>query len=86
MVELLRPASDVRPLLRFIDSMMLDDDRFVQQGLGWLLREAWKRRPKPVESFLLKWKESAPRKIYQYATEKMAKEQKEKYRRAPKKS
>ena len=60
---------------------MLDEDRFVQQGVGWFLREAWKKQPKPVEAFLLKWKDSAPRKIYQYATEKMTGEEKEKYRR-----
>jgi 3-methyladenine DNA glycosylase AlkD len=85
MVELLRTARGIKPLLDFVDPMMMDEERFVQQGLGWLLREAWKKRPGPVESFLLKWKDSAPRKIYQYATEKMTKQQKARYRRQRKK-
>ena len=53
--------------------------------VGWFLREAWRKRPGPVESFLLKWKDSAPRKIYQYATEKMTKQQKARFRRERKK-
>ena len=85
MLGLLKTQKNVKPLLGFVDSMMLDDDRFVQQGLGWFLREVWKKNPKPAESLLLKWKDTAPRKIFQYATEKMTKEQKEKYRRARKK-
>ncbi len=85
MVELLPAARGVKPLLAFIEPMMLDEERFVQQGLGWFLREAWKKRAGPVESFLLKWKDSAPRKIYQYATEKMTKEQKGRFRRERKK-
>jgi 3-methyladenine DNA glycosylase AlkD len=85
MVEALETVRGIKPWLAFLEPMMLDEDRFVQQGLGWFLREAWKRHPKPVETFLLKWKDSAPRKIYQYATEKMTKTQKERFRRAKKK-
>jgi 3-methyladenine DNA glycosylase AlkD len=81
MVELLASAKNVKVLLAFIEPMMMDEDRFVQQGLGWLLREAWKKQPKPVEAFLLRRKDSAPRKIYQYATEKMTQQQKARYRR-----
>jgi len=84
MVDLVKKARSVRPMLRFVNPMMMDDDRFVQQGIGWFLREAWKRQPEPVESLLLKYKDTAPRKIYQYATEKMAKEERAKYRRARK--
>jgi 3-methyladenine DNA glycosylase AlkD len=61
---------------------MLDQERVVQQGLGWFLREAWKRRPEVVEAFLLEWKDSAPRLIFQYATEKMTPENKARFRKA----
>ena len=84
MVDLVKKARSVRSMLKFVRPMMMDDDRFVQQGIGWFLREAWKRQPEPVESLLLKYKDTAPRKIYQYATEKMTKEQRAKYRRARK--
>jgi hypothetical protein len=49
--------------------------------VGWFLREAWKIEPEPVEAFLLKYKNTAPRLIFQYATEKMTKEGKERFRR-----
>ncbi len=84
LVELVKKARPVRPLLKFVEPMMMDDERFVQQGIGWFLREAWKKQPEPVEALLLKHKDTAPRKIYQYATEKMSKEERVKYRRARK--
>jgi len=71
----------IRPYLDFIDPMMMDPERVVHQGLGWFLREMWKKDPAPVEEFLLKWKNDAARLIFQYATEKMAKEERLKYRR-----
>ncbi|HUV14740.1 MAG TPA: DNA alkylation repair protein [Acidobacteriota bacterium] len=80
MIEFLDSELEMTSLLEFIDPMMMDEERFVHQGLGWFLREAWKRQPQPVESFLLKWKDTAPRKIFQYATEKMTKEQKTRFR------
>jgi 3-methyladenine DNA glycosylase AlkD len=51
--------------------MMVDDERVVQQGLGWFLRESWKRYPDETEELLLEFKDRAGRVIYQYATEKM---------------
>jgi 3-methyladenine DNA glycosylase AlkD len=56
----------------------------VHQGIGWYLREAWKLTPEPTEAFLLKWKETAARLIFQYACEKMTKEKKELFRRSKK--
>jgi 3-methyladenine DNA glycosylase AlkD len=71
----------VAPLVDFIEPLMRDPEKVVQQGLGWFLREAWKRRPKPVEAFLLRHKETAPRVIVKYATEKMDRAGKERFRR-----
>lgn len=73
---------DVKPsLLSFIEPLMTDKERVVQQGLGWFLREAWKRDSKTVESFLLKWKNTSPRLIFQYATEKMNSEKKKLFKK-----
>jgi 3-methyladenine DNA glycosylase AlkD len=82
MLALLGNAADYNPLLEFLRPMMLDTERVVHQGLGWFLREAWKKQPKPVERLLLMYKDSAPRLIFQYATEKMSPEQKARFRRA----
>jgi 3-methyladenine DNA glycosylase AlkD len=61
--------------------MMMDPERVVHQGLGWFLREAWKKQAEPAENFLLKWKDSAARLIFQYATEKMALNEKSRFRK-----
>ncbi len=77
----IRKTADPLELLNFLDSMMLDEVREVHQGLGWFLRELWKLHPQPVEAFLLKYRNTAARLIFQYATEKMSKEQKERFRK-----
>ncbi|HNV34486.1 MAG TPA: DNA alkylation repair protein [Bacillota bacterium] len=64
--------------------LMADEEKVVQQGMGWFLREVWKKEPQAVESILLEHKETSPRLIYQYATEKMSKEKKDEFRRTKK--
>jgi 3-methyladenine DNA glycosylase AlkD len=75
--------TDIRAesLVELVEPMMLDSERVVQQGLGWFLREAWKKRPPVVEKFLLRWKDSCPRLIVQYATEKMAASKKARFKK-----
>jgi 3-methyladenine DNA glycosylase AlkD len=70
----------IQLLINFIAPLVTDTERPVHQAVGWFLREAWKREPKPVEKFLLKIKDNASRTIIQYATEKMSKTEKEKYK------
>jgi 3-methyladenine DNA glycosylase AlkD len=78
--------SKCKPLLAFIEPLMLDQERVVHQGLGWFLREAWKKEPEPVEAFLFRWKNRAARLIFQYATEKMPKEARARFARSRKPS
>ena len=85
-VALLKSTDPTIELLNFVEPLMHDPERFVQQGLGWFLREQWKRQPEPVEAFLLKHKDTAPRVIFQYATEKMTAVQKARFRRTPTKA
>ena len=66
----------IKTLLEFIEPMIMDEEKVVHQGLGWFLREAWKKEPAIVEAFLLKWKDRCARLIIQYATEKMDKQKK----------
>jgi 3-methyladenine DNA glycosylase AlkD len=77
----LRMDTPVPSLLQFISPMMLDPEKVVRQGLGWFLREAWKKTPVPVEAFLIRWKDTCGRLIIQYATEKMSPSQKAKFRK-----
>jgi 3-methyladenine DNA glycosylase AlkD len=84
LIEALRAGYAIPLLLKFIVPLMMDQEKVVQQGLGWFLREAWKREAEPVEKLLLQWKDRCPRLIVQYATEKLTPEEKLKYRRNPK--
>lgn len=81
MLGYLKDRPDLSPLLEFVRPMMLDGERVVHQGLGWFLRECWKVEHEPVEAFLLEWKDVSARLIFQYATEKMTPENKERFRR-----
>lgn len=84
-VSLIKPAKDLVPVqevLGFIDPLMNDSEKVVHQGLGWLLREMWKKDPKEVEEFLLTWKDECARLIVQYATEKMKPDNKFRFRRS----
>jgi 3-methyladenine DNA glycosylase AlkD len=71
----------INKLLDIIEPLMHDSEREVHQGVGWFLREAWKIHPEEIERFLLKYKNSAPRLIFQYACEKMKPEQKAKFKK-----
>ena len=81
LISCLTSTADYNVLFEFIEPLMLDGERVVHQGLGWFLREAWKLRKKPTEAFLLKWKNDAPRLIFQYATEKMTPQQKKRFKK-----
>jgi 3-methyladenine DNA glycosylase AlkD len=74
-------TANVAQAIQIAQKLILDPEKVVQQGTGWLLREAWKKEPKKVEDFLFKWKDQAPRLIIQYATEKIDKEKRKKLRR-----
>jgi 3-methyladenine DNA glycosylase AlkD len=81
LIKELKKTTDYQPYLDFIEPLMMDAEREVHQGLGWFLREAWKRQPSLVEPFLYKWKNKAPRLIFQYATEKMTPDEKQRFRK-----
>jgi 3-methyladenine DNA glycosylase AlkD len=64
-----------------IEPIMLDKEDDVQKGIGTFLRESWKKSPKITEEFLFKWKDTCGRKIIQYATEKMDKDYRKKFKK-----
>lgn len=72
----------VDELLNITDPLMKDTEREVHQGVGWFLREAWKIHTAKTEEYLLRYKDSAPRLIFQYACEKMSPENKLRFKRA----
>ena len=84
LIDVLKMDLPLKKLFQIIEPLMLDSDKFVQKGLGWFLREAWKIHPGETEEFLLKWKEECGRTIIQYATEKLEKENRSRFRRTKK--
>jgi 3-methyladenine DNA glycosylase AlkD len=85
MLPLLKTTKNYKSLFSFIELLMMDGEKKVQQGLGWFLREAWKIKAKETEAFLLKWKDKSPRVIFQYATEKMTAGKKKRFKKTKKK-
>jgi len=77
-----KKVDDFAPIFSFIEPLMTDPEREVHQGVGWFLREAWKLKRQDTEKFLMKWKDTTPRLIIQYATEKMTTEEKIRFRKA----
>lgn len=75
------PSVDPVRLFEFAHPLVGDSERPVWQGMGWFLREAWKKHPAPIEEYLSSIIAYAPRLIIQYATEKMDKPAREKFRR-----
>jgi 3-methyladenine DNA glycosylase AlkD len=84
LIKLLKTYDHYSGLFDLIECLMTDPEREVHQGTGWFLREAWKKKPEETEMFLLKWKNSSPRLIFQYATEKMTAIQKQRFRKEKK--
>src|SRR4030042_2549414 len=80
-LEILKTGISIDRLLKIIDPLMPDPEKFVQKGLGWFLREAWKIYPERIDDYLMKWKDTCGRTIIQYATEKMDKEYRKKFTR-----
>ena len=81
MVTVVAKTGKVTQALQASKKLILDPERVVHQGVGWLLRETWKKSPRKVEDFLYKWKDQAPRLIIQYATEKIDKQKRKRFRR-----
>lgn len=78
----LRDKASPERLLEFIQPMLKDQDKVVQQGVGMFLRELWFLHSEEVEEFLYANKDNTATTVLQYATEKMPKEKKRRFGRA----
>lgn len=81
-IEILKKDAPIDNLLEIIEPLMPDPEKFIQKGLGWFLREAWKIHSEKIEDYLMKWKDTCGRTIIQYATEKMDKGYRKKFARS----
>lgn len=81
LVELIKKNLKPEIALNLTELLMLDKSEYVQKGIGTLLRGLWRSNPLIIEGFLLKWKNQCGRLIIQYATEKMDKDYRKKFRK-----
>ena len=81
LIELIKKDLKPKDAIYAIEPLMLDNSEYVQKGIGTLLRGLWKKYPVEIEEFLFKWKDECGRLIVQYATEKMSKEYKAKFKK-----
>lgn len=82
LVEMTKKGIKPSQVIPLIEPLMLDKSEYVQKGIGTLLRELWKKYPTEVEQFLMKWKDTCGRLIIRYATEKMDKEDRKRFRKS----
>lgn len=81
LVEMIGKGLNPSIAFPLIEPIMMDESEYVQKGIGTLLRGLWKSFPEQIEEFLLKWKDQCGRLIIQYATEKMDKEYRKRFRK-----
>jgi 3-methyladenine DNA glycosylase AlkD len=81
LAELVKTGEGPERVLPVIEPLMCDPSEDVQKGLGTLLRTLWKEHKKETEVFLLKWKDSCGRTVVRYATEKMGRESRDKFKK-----
>jgi 3-methyladenine DNA glycosylase AlkD len=82
LIKSAKAGEPLKPMFEFIKPLMKDDQREVHQGVGWFLKECWKLKPAEMEAFLLPYKDTAPRLIFQIACEKMTAENKQRFKKA----
>ena len=73
LVPLARRGEMLGDVFRVADRLMADGDDMAQKGVGWMLKEASKRHPEEVRTYLLRWREQSPALILRYASEKLPK-------------
>lgn len=81
LIKDIKTIDKIEKLFTLIEPLMLDDEREVQQGVGWFLKKAWESYPDETEAFLMKYKNISPRLILRIACEKMEKENKLKFKK-----
>ncbi|NLO11978.1 MAG: DNA alkylation repair protein [Candidatus Cloacimonetes bacterium] len=71
MLYLMDKASPER-LLEYIKPLLNDEDKDVQYGVGFFLRELWGMHSEEVEAFLIKHKDGAAPMVLHLASQKMS--------------
>jgi 3-methyladenine DNA glycosylase AlkD len=71
LVRRARQGRETDLILDIAGRLLADADDMVQKGVGWLLKDAYPKAPRPVVAFLLERRARAPRLVLRIAAEKM---------------
>lgn len=63
--------NDITDIISLSKIMLSHPHDLMHKATGWMLREAWKRKPNEVEHFISQNAKSMPRTMLRYAIEKM---------------
>jgi len=63
--------NDIVDILKLSKIMLTHQHDLIHKATGWMLREAWKRKPTEVEKFISIYATSMPRTMLRYAIERM---------------
>lgn len=69
--------NETQDVLKLSKLFLFHSHDLMHKATGWMLREAWKRNPGPIEKFLQVHKLQMPRTMLRYAIEKMPEEQRQ---------
>jgi len=58
-------------IVQIAGRLLGDEDDLVRKGVGWLLKEAYSKKPREIVRFLKAHKENSPRLVLRIAAEKM---------------
>jgi 3-methyladenine DNA glycosylase AlkD len=75
--------NDVSDCLRLAEKFLGHPHDLMHKATGWMLREAWKRKPETVEGFLNQNADIMPRTMLRYAIEKMTEAERKAYMAKP---
>ena len=71
LVPLARTGERLPEILRVADRLLGDADVMVQKGVGWLLKEATRRRAREIVAYLVANRADTSRLVLRYACEKL---------------
>lgn len=74
MIHSLRKGEHLDTALQIADALLRDDDYLVQNGYGWMLKDASLVFPEPVYEYVLGRRREMPRRALRYALERYAPE------------
>ncbi len=73
-IVMMRKGFDENYVFKLVENMLQYPEDYIHKGIGWLLKTCSKYEPDTIYDYLIKNKNTLPRLIIRYASEKLSKE------------